>query len=121
MSEIRDEHERKDDAHVTEGPQEPAAAQPAPQPAPAPYVVPPASRFTFGTVLKSSAAALLGAGLLGGLIGGGVVATVDAVTSDNHGRPSFSRQLPQRDFQDSPRRGFSRNGPNTSDSPVIPS
>jgi hypothetical protein len=48
-------------------------------------------RVTAGRVIRSSAVGLVGAGLLGGLIGGGVVALTDH-DNGRGGRPGFSRQ-----------------------------
>ena len=49
-------------------------------------------RVTVGRVIRTSAVQLAGAGLLGGLIGGGVVAIADH-DGGRDGRPAFSRQF----------------------------
>jgi hypothetical protein len=82
-------------AHASEGQDKPfPGGQPAgPGPVP-PYQVPqrPPARVTFTRVVRNSAVQLAGAGLVGGLIGGGVV----ALAAHDHGgdrRPTFSRQF----------------------------
>jgi hypothetical protein len=49
-------------------------------------------RVTVGRVIKTSAVQLVGAGLLGGLVGGGVVA-IAGHDNGRDGRPAFSRQF----------------------------
>ncbi|MEO5876568.1 MAG: hypothetical protein ABIS86_13450 [Streptosporangiaceae bacterium] len=73
----------------------PGGQDAAPGPVP-PYQVPPRTptRVMFGRVIRNSAVQLAGAGLIGGLVGGGVVA-IAAHDGGPDRRPGFSRQLQQ--------------------------
>ena len=119
---------------------EPASAAHASEPIPGGHYTDPGSaypvktrtpvRVTVGRVIKSSAVGLVGAGLLGGLVGGGVVALAD----NDHGgdrRITISRQVLDRGtIQQFPGRGqFQRNlqnqqnqqGGGTTTTPSMPS
>jgi hypothetical protein len=99
---------------------EPASAAHASEPIPGGQYADPGSvypvktrtpvRVTAGRVIRSSAVGLVGAGLLGGLVGGGVVALADN-GNGNDRRITISRQaLDQGTDQQFPGRGqFQRN------------
>ncbi|GAA3229156.1 hypothetical protein [Actinocorallia longicatena] len=105
MSENRNVTEGSpEEARAEQGAGEPTAQQPAAAPVPpAPgygYQLPPqsgGSKVRFGRLIRSSAVHLAGAGLIGGLVGGGVVALFDH-DGGRGGRPAFSRDAGGQGF-----------------------